>query len=204
MKDLIPLLGDYKQLGWDAPKRGVVLADFVNVIKFSHLVGFGVGVDAEAWRDLRSLYPKLDNVQTFCFARIMRMVIDRMKISATRDQVALHFDSDPEFGAARLRLLSELGKHDPDARTHLGSITFGSMRTILPLQAADLLAWETRKELIQKTGGFSSTGRFSNLFTALGDIQLDYQSELWDRAEIETRALDILGIKRVPATPDAT
>lgn len=43
MKELIPIQGEYKKLGWDAPKRDAVLADFVGVIKNTQLIGFGWG-----------------------------------------------------------------------------------------------------------------------------------------------------------------
>lgn len=199
MKDLIPLQGEYKKLGWDAAKRDEVLKQFIQVIKATRLIGFGVGVDALAWRELRKVYSKLDDVQTFCFARTMRMVIETVKAAAPRDFVAIHFDPDPQFGAARLRLFDEIWGHDPTARSYLASITFADKIIFSPLQAADLLAWETRKELIQKTGGFESTERFKELFTALAGIDLQYHSELWDREQIETRALEILGLK--PSTP---
>jgi len=194
MKDLIPLQGEYKTLGWDTTKRDAAIGDFIQVIKATRLIGFGVGVDAQAWRDLRKVYPKLDDVQTFCFARVMRMVIERVSKAAARDFVAVHFDPDPEFGAARLRLFDEIWRRDPAARNYLASLTFADKVIYTPLQAADLLAWETRKELIQKAGGFESTPRYKELFTALAGIQLQYHSELWDRSEIEARALNILGI----------
>jgi hypothetical protein len=201
MKDLIPLQGEYKKLGWDAAKRDAVLKGFIQVIKATRLIGFGVGVDAQAWRDLRKLNQqlKLPDVQTFCFARTMRMVIEKIKAAVPRDFVAIHFDPDPLFGAARLRLFGEIWERDPTARNYLASITFADKIIFSPLQAADLLAWETRKELIQKTGGFESTERFKELFTALAGIDLQYHSELWNRELIETNALAILGLKPRPA-----
>src|SRR5664279_194928 len=37
MKDLIPLQGGYKKLGWDATKRDRVINDFIRVIQYSEL-----------------------------------------------------------------------------------------------------------------------------------------------------------------------
>ena len=195
MKELIPIQGEYKNLGWDAPKRNAVLSDFIHVIKSIGPVGFGVGVDARAWRELRKLRPNLPDVQTFCFARTMKMVIERMKAAAPRDFVAVYFDPDPEFGAARLRLFDAIWRRDPDAREYLASIKFANNVIYSPLQAADLLAWETRKELVQKAGGFESTPRYKDLFQALEGVDLQYHSELWNEAEIKARALEICGIK---------
>jgi hypothetical protein len=196
MKELIPLQGEYKTLGWDVPKRNAALAEFIRVIKTVDLIGFGIGVDARAWRELRKLRSDLPDVQAFCFARIMRLVIETVKRAAVRDFVAVHFDPDPEFGAARLRLFDALWRRDPEARYYLASLTFADTIIFSPLQAADLLAWETRKELVQKAGGFESTPRYKDLFRALEGIELQYHSELWDKAEIEARALEICGLKK--------
>jgi hypothetical protein len=41
---------------------------------------------------------------------------------------------------------------------------FANSRYYIGLQAARLLAWQTRKEIIQKSGGFDSTAHFKELF----------------------------------------
>ena len=185
MKDLIPLQGEYRTLGWDTAKRDQVIRDFVGVIRYSELIGFGVAVDAVAWREARKRSPKSFNAQMFCFARLFRLVVERMKKSAPREWLNVHFDSNPEFGAQRLKLFDEIRRTDRDAAWLLSSITFADMKTYLPLQAADMLAWESRKELVQKAGGHESTARFMELVTAMGPVNLEFSSELWDRDEIE-------------------
>jgi hypothetical protein len=193
MKDLIHFQGEYKKLGWDAPKRDEALKDFISVIHVSRLIGFGVGVEVSAWKDMRKRHPEIPDVQLFCFARILRMVVDRMKIAAPRDFLNICFDSDPEFSSQRVRTYAELWKRDEPSRPYLSAITFADPNTYLPLQAADLLAWETRKDLIQKSGNFSSTPRWDALFTAMQGFDLDYQSELWTADYIRESESEILG-----------
>jgi hypothetical protein len=57
------------------------------------------------------------------------------------------------------------------------------------LQAADFLAWETRKEVIQKTKGFQSTERFQELFVNVPGLHLEYSGEFWDRTVLKERVL---------------
>ncbi len=187
MKEMIPLQGEYSGLGWDTTKRDAVLKEFISVIKFSQLIGFGVGLDAEAWRTLvpKDVTKREGDAQVFCLTRILRMIVERMKKSVPRDYAALHFDSDESFVPARFRRFRKVIDRVPDGPQYLGSITFTDPKLYAPLQSADLLAWETRKELMQKTGGFESTDRFKELFRMLplGDFP-DYTSELWTAEEL--------------------
>jgi hypothetical protein len=59
MRDLIPLQGVYKKLGWDTAKRDAVLTEFIQVIKTTRLIGFGVGVDARAFSPFILLLRKM-------------------------------------------------------------------------------------------------------------------------------------------------
>lgn len=100
MRELVPLQSEYRHLGWDAHKRDRVLADFIRLIKENQLIGFAVGVDAHAWRDIRKRY-MAGNVQTFCFARTMKMVVNCLKKARERDVTGLVLDTDKEFASAR-------------------------------------------------------------------------------------------------------
>lgn len=188
MRDLIHRQGEYKRLGWDDPKRDKVLADFIRIIKENQLIGFGIGVDANHWRSIREKM-HLGDVQDFCFQRIMRRVIERVKAAKLEDVVSVTFDTDPEFARVRLRRFFEIREHDSNAREYLSSITFANPKIYVQLQAADLLAWETRRDLVQKSGGHNSTPRYKDLFTALSDYELDYSSELWDKEELDKQLL---------------
>jgi hypothetical protein len=184
MKELIHFKGEYKELGWDAAKRDAVLFDFIEVIKDSPFVGFGVGVDIEAW----ALVPeeekkKSGNAHDFCFQRIMRGVIDRLEVAAPNDLLQVVFDRDQSVANRRFYMFSRIHQSDPRATVYLQAITFANPKLMLGLQAADLLAWETRKEVSQKSGGFSSTERFKELCTPLPG-HLEYIGEWWDKQTV--------------------
>jgi hypothetical protein len=48
-----------------------------------------------------------------------------------------------------------------------------------------LLAWESRKDLIRKVGGYESRPEFDFIFQVLPDETMEYESEFWTASEIE-------------------
>ncbi|MGA7563539.1 MAG: DUF3800 domain-containing protein [Desulfobaccales bacterium] len=186
MKDLVPLQGEYKELGWNNDKRDTVLLEFLNIIKESELIGFGISIDVRAWKILPPRIRKqFGNVHYFCFARIIRNIVDRLKKMEAHDIINVIFDTNPEFGSRRFSLLSDIRKHDPEAAKHIGSLAFADGKLYSALQAADILAWETRKELTQKLLGHKSTPRWKQLFTIFPGYYPDYTGELWGKELLE-------------------
>lgn len=208
MKDLIPLVGMYVKLGWEIPKRDEVLQEFVQVIREAKLIGVGVAVEMAAWNKQKKDHPELTwgaGVQQFCLERILSRMIEMLHDAGVDEKIALVFDTDPEFGANRFNLFCALMGHDPRAAQRLTSITFGHPAHYPGLQCADVLAWETRKEQIQKAGGYKSTKRWDQLFAAMPEYSLDYMGERWDDAQFEKAMPEILEneAKRAKAAAEA-
>jgi hypothetical protein len=191
MKDFVPLQGPYKQLGWSISKRNEVLSDFIAVIKDTNLIGVGVSVHAQAWRTVvpEELARQHGNAMEFCFQRVCRLIVDRMKKVAPRELLGMYFDCDEEFSAARFRLFSWVRQHNETAREYISSITFANPLHWVGLQAADFLAWQTRKEMLQKLGGFDSTAQWKELFALdLGYVP-EYIGEAWTKLDIEDKVI---------------
>jgi hypothetical protein len=183
MKHLIPISGPYAKLGWDTEKRDAVVHEFIQAINETHMFGVGVAVEMAAWRKRKKDHPELawGTVQQFCLERILMRVIGQLQDAGMDDSLALVFDTDPEFGITRFNLFCALMGHDERAARRLTSITFGHPEHYPGLQAADLLAWETRKELMQKKNGQQSTRRWQAMFTRMPDYHLEYTvGERWD------------------------
>jgi hypothetical protein len=194
MRDLIPIQGEYKSLGWDTAKRAAVVAEFIEVINKAPVIGVGIALETSAWRKIRKAHPdvKFGTAQEFCFQRILRRIIDRLHAAMLDGKVTLIFDRDPEFSANRIGLFNWVLEHDPRARELLVAITFADPTYYPGIQCADLLAWETRKEQIQKAGHHQSTRRWQRLFTAMPDYHLDYMGELWDEREFDKYIPEII------------
>jgi hypothetical protein len=187
MKELIPMEGEYKSKEWDAVKRDQVVGDFISEINRANLVGIGIAVEVSAWRAVKNLNPDIPfgTVQDFCFGRILRRIVDRLDAAQLDSKVALVFDRDPEFSSNRINLFNYCLQRDSRARRLLASIMFADPNVYPGLQCADLLAWETRKDLIQKAGGFKSTKRWRELFTKMPDYKLDYMGEFYNAGEFD-------------------
>ncbi len=181
MKELIPIEGEYKKLGWDIEKRDAAIADFIEEIRKAPVIGIGVAVKMTAWRTVKAANPKLPfgTVQEFVLQRILRGVVERLAILPDVSKVALVFDRDPEFAANRIKVFSWL-LSDPKANKLMASIMFADPHVYPGLQCADILAWETRKELVQKAGSFGSTRRWRAIFERMPEYHLDYMGEFWD------------------------
>lgn len=192
MKDLMPNQGEYKALNWDWTKKRAVLDEFIKAIKVSQLVGFGVALDADAWRAIPKAITQAEgNVQQFCFMRIMRLIADRMKIARPDDWISLYYDCDEGFTPSRFQKFIGLRKREPDVDHYFRSFSIAEPKSFLPLQAADLLAWEARRELLRKIGGYESRPEFNFIFEALPGEVPDYVSEFWTAEEIEEKVVKV-------------
>lgn len=187
MKELIPMEGEYKSKGWDVVKRDQVVGDFITEINRANLVGIGIAVEVSAWRTVKKLNPAVPfgTVQDFCFGRILRRIVDRLDAAQLDGKVALVFDRDPEFSSNRINLFNYCLQQDSRARRLLASIMFADPNVYPGLQCADLLAWETRKDLVQKAGGFRPTKRWRELFAKMPDYKLDYMGEFYNGGEFD-------------------
>jgi len=190
MSDFMSDKGEYAGLNWDWDKKRSVLEKFIAPIKESQLVGFGVAVDAQVWRRVPKEVTRAEgDAQQFCFMRIMRMIVERMKVVRPYDYVSVNFDCDIGFTPPRFQKFLRVRDHDPDAMLYLKSFAVTDPKLYLPLQAADFLAWETRKDLLRKLGGFESRPEFKFIFESLPGYFPDYSGEFWDEAEIERQIL---------------
>jgi hypothetical protein len=194
MKQLIPMAGMYQNLGWDHDKRDAVVQDFVRAINETRMSGVGVAVETAAWAKCKKEHPSpaWGTIQQFCLERLLSRVIEQMHDAGIDDTLALVFDTDPDFGPNRFNLFCALMGHDPRATRRLSSITFGHPVYYPGLQAADLLVWETRKELMQKREGYRSTRRWEAMFTKMPNYHLEYTvGERWDDAQFAAKMPEI-------------
>jgi hypothetical protein len=172
---------------WDWPKKKAVLEDFSMAIKVSQIIGFGVAVDADAWRELLKANLKdADTAQEFCFLRLIRIIVDRLKKSAPKETVSIMFDTDEGFTPSRFKRFLHARKRVPDDGNYLASFGVGEPKIFLPLQAADFLAWETRTELLRKSKGFDCRPELLDLMKVLPGFFPDYTGEYWDREKIQS------------------
>ena len=170
-KDFVCGQGEYASRGWDWPTRKLMLEDFLNLIRHSHLTAFAVAIDMDAWREFpQERARKFGNAHGFCFARILGVVVERMKTSAPRDIASVSFDCDRAITPARLQRFLEIRDGILEAHRYLQSFSVAEPRTSCPLQAADLLAWEARTEFVRKIKKLDSRQEFQLLMQVPFDL----------------------------------
>ena len=94
--------------------------------------------------------------------------MDRLNnVGMKHERITLTFDQDFGFARRRLGIFEELKKRSPVIRERLAQSSFADSHTFYPLQASDMLAWETRRQLVNRAGGHESTKRWRELTAAL-------------------------------------
>lgn len=154
MKQFVPMREPYRNLGWDFAKRNEVLCEFAELIKRRAICGFAVAIDAAYYRKMDANFrKKLGDPRRFCVIRLIKMIVERFsKISSFDDHLSLVFDDSEEMSVEYHGIVRELRKQD-EYKKLVGAVCFADDEAYNPLQAADLLAWETTKELCQRVGG---------------------------------------------------
>jgi hypothetical protein len=181
-----------KDNNWTNDYGNNVLLEFVEIITECKLIGIGVGVDATEWRALSAKRRhQFGDAQQFCFQRIVRKVMDRVFLVKPNEPIALVFDRDYEFAARRINLLRHFHNHYPEIAINVASVSFANSALYLPLQAADLLAWETRRHLINAINGNPTSKRLMALLEKAKDIDVDYDGELWHKGNIDKALSDV-------------
>lgn len=193
MKDLIPLRGPYENLGWDIAKRDEVLREFIDVIREHVVGGFGVGVDSKYLRSMcKDAKQQIGDPAMLCFQRILRIVVNKLQSVGYQSSISPVFDDCEEYSVRCYRMWSRLRKNAPELSAAVPSITFANDHHFWPLQAADVLAWETNKHLRQMAGNFNMRKQMETLMqSTTPGYGLDYTSELWDAETLEELYRDI-------------
>jgi len=177
---------EYSYLNWDWPRKRQALEDFASAIKINHLIGFGISVDTEAWQRVpKEIVKKEGNAQEFCFMRILRMVVERVKRSSPDERVAISFDCDRDYTPTRFQRYLRVRENIQDAERYLAAFTIAEPKIFVPLQAADLLAWETRKDLLRQIAGHDSRPEFQHMMKVLPGFFPDYTGELWTEEALD-------------------
>jgi hypothetical protein len=150
--------------GWPDKARLSLIDELVSIIASNELYGFGGGVVRGDYQKLIVQSQFLDSTQLtkhwwtepymLAFQHcIVEAVLEADSLPAT-ECMSFVFDRQKAF-AARLRIAIEQMATDIGwaRRNRLGSITFESKADRSPLQAADLLVFELRKELDNRIVG---------------------------------------------------
>lgn len=174
--DCAALQGEFK--GWDEDARNKFVANLLPVIGAAKIQGFAVGI---VLKDLEKELEKNQRLQTLlspnpytaCFQWVMHTIVDQKIESLNKSRIAF-FHENNDYQEAAQFCYGRIKERSENAGKLL-SLTFGAKEDFVPLQAADVLAYECNKRLnTQGTPGRRSPDRRS--FTAINPekIRLRY------------------------------
>jgi hypothetical protein len=187
MKEAMALSGPYEKKGWDTAKRNSVLAEFALIIRKTIWAGFGVAVDAKYFRQMPSeARKKMGDAQIFCFQRMIHLVIQKLREVGYEPRISMVFDDSEEYSTRCYRVWSRLRVLRPEIRDRIPAITFADDRVFNPLQAADMLAWESNKSLRLRAANEEQRPQLRALMTDTDpSYGLDYVGEVWGAKSLD-------------------
>lgn len=97
MKQLVPMSGIYKNLGWDDNHRDAVVGDFIQVINETRMIGVGIAVKTSSWKTYKIRYPEIKwrSIQQFLLERALSRVVSQLHDAGVDEHLHLTFDTDP-------------------------------------------------------------------------------------------------------------
>lgn len=173
----------YERLGWTDDRRDDALGLLAQAINRHALVGIGCAVDAKHYR---TMSPQQRNLmggrhpEDFIFHRLLKIINDIFEEWGQRQPVSLIFDWEERFAPKCLSALVTLRKHKTTARQNIASIGFADDVIFPPLQAADMLAFATRRHLRERAPAYWST----LMDGSSGKPPVAYRSEFYDAAAL--------------------
>jgi hypothetical protein len=139
--------GSYKH--WTNPKREAVLKTLHKIIRKRAIIPVSASVPIQLYKDIRQNYAKPNSPYIFCVHQCLLQLEVWARENRDNRNVKYVFERGSGFGNDLSGLFQHLMK-DPikKHRFRLASWQFGDKRMLTPLQAADLLAYESNKEML--------------------------------------------------------
>ena len=137
--------GEFK--GWKKEDRDAFVANLLPVLTRHPIVGLAIGINLRDFEAAMKSRPDLlevfGNPYTACFRWSARMIADTIEKIGLNEAIAFIHENNSFEGEARDAFsFVEQGRHLESGPM---SLTFGSKQDFVPLQAADILAYESNK-----------------------------------------------------------
>jgi len=191
--DCANLRGEFK--GWKPNERDEFVKNLLRVIPELEILSCVVGFSNGDLSEVLKRYPKFqfafDDPYEACFTIALGLVLDELNVVGTNDRFAIiHEDNDKKGALCRcVDFIRGEARH----QNRNISITFAAKKEAVPLQAADIFAYEGNKRLRNPEGPERRAWRAIN--PNRDNVQLSYygrkEIEKWlgalNRGEIELR-----------------
>jgi hypothetical protein len=168
---------------WEG-KRDKMLEEFSSIVLGYHIVCVGAVVDAEHYRSMpKDKFTSSHTPVSFAFQHAVIRAIERIEVTDKHSPISIVIDDDREDSMRCYELLGTLKNLVPKIKDRIDGICFVNDRSYPPVQAADMIAYESRQtmEARAKNGDSPASDLYQRL-TRWGMHQPSlYTPELLDR-----------------------
>jgi hypothetical protein len=145
--------GDGVFEGWDEPTRQAKLNRMIRVFERfgAHIVELSSTIE---WNEYRAvvhgpLAKELSNPYYFCLHGVMSLAVDWVRKTGEDADISFVFDYQFEHQAEAVRQYTHIKQRFPQIGKHMSGICFMDDEKVAGLQAADLIAWQIRRDYVK-------------------------------------------------------
>ena len=133
-------------VGWSKRKRDALAVELIEVIHEHTLFGLGGLISVRDYDTVLPPYIKAEvgHPYYFCMAVLMR-TLAQFDHLIPEDKINFVFEQNLGFQGNAQQIFNGLRLHNPIHNRRLGNISFEPKGTLKPLEAADFVAYETRR-----------------------------------------------------------
>lgn len=165
-------------------KRDFMLRELSDIVRDSAIVCVGAVVDAKHFRPLADRNPLFKKAHRdpihMAFHTFVMRGIDRTEAIDTRSTIGFVVDNDKEFAMQcyeQLENMKELAVHDPNfarIKERVHAISFVDDSSYPGVQAADMIAYEARRTMVERISNPDYTSELYDNLTFLRTHQPHY------------------------------
>ncbi|MGH6671859.1 MAG: DUF3800 domain-containing protein [Xanthobacteraceae bacterium] len=145
---------DGEFLGWKRPETDFLVHELSTIILKTGIYGFGGAMSRKEYERLivGEHRRATGDAETICIINCFSTLLTLAKAVAPGEQIAIVFDDRPQKRADTEKVYG-VYKDISGTNPEIVSVTFASSKKMLPLQAADLLAWEIYQDALDALAG---------------------------------------------------
>jgi Protein of unknown function (DUF3800) len=146
--------GDEEFLGWKRIECDFLVDELIEIIHKVGVYGFGCAMPRKHYDALITGEQRRasGNAETICIINCFVKLIEFAKYITPDKEIAFIFDDRPQQ-KRNVQRICEVYQSAKQEGVEIVSATFASSKKILPLQAADLLAWEIYQDSLDSLAG---------------------------------------------------
>jgi Protein of unknown function (DUF3800) len=131
--------------GWTRPERDAFVIDLLPVLPRYSLVGCAIGIHMQSFNDAMKSHPELKEMfgtpYTACFQWVVQTVVNMLDAYGSDQRIGFFHECN-DYTQEAVMAFEWVRKHRLRGRKAI-SLSFGGKEDYVPLQAADVLAYES-------------------------------------------------------------